>query len=255
MSVVVERRSPGDRIATTSLVVHQSDGLPPARSLPRNVNPAHVGQEMTKNGGLMRSVWKGQGLAMAGVMGRKSWADEWKRVGERRSWEDEGGREDGGVAIVERLGGSQGGGGRGLGEYSSGERGCVRMEDWGNNTWADENWGEDESMDDEQHAQNKQWKQNSEEDDEDEDEDESADERNTRLDKVMASMGLIELRRMTQAPFDMGCDAGLGMAVDVENVGEGEHGGEEHGGEGKGDCFAGMVEIESGVNVEFGKNY
>lgn len=241
MSVVVERKSPGDRIATTSLVVHQSGGSPPARSLPRNVNPAHVGQEMTKNGGLMRSVWKGQGLAMAGVMGRKSWADEWKRVGERRSWEDEGGREDGGVAIVERLGGGQGGRGRGHGEYSSGE-------DWGNNTWADENLGEDESMDDEQHAQNKQWKRNGEEDD-DEDDDESADERNTRLDKVIASMGLIELRRMAQAPFDMGCDAGLGMVV-VENVGGGEN-----GGEGEGDYFARTVEIESGVNVEFGKNY
>ncbi|RPB28132.1 hypothetical protein L211DRAFT_486886 [Terfezia boudieri ATCC MYA-4762] len=80
-SAVVEKNSLANHMSTASLAVHNRAGVPPVLGLPEKMTPARLGQKATKNGGLMRSIWQGQGWAMAHEMGRERWIEGWKGVG------------------------------------------------------------------------------------------------------------------------------------------------------------------------------
>jgi len=202
VSVVVEKRSPGDRISTTKVIIHNDGGEPPALGLPRKVSPAHVGQEMAKNAGLMRAVWKGQGRAVAGSMGKQKWIEAWKGVARNYSDDGEDDGEDGGVDIQGQGDSEEGGQSEIVHGNDRGGNLEVDTEHWSDHAWTNEEWGgEDETMDDNDYAQD--WLEHSDGEDDGDDGDETADERDQRLDEVMARMGLIEIRRMTPDPFDV----------------------------------------------------
>ncbi|KAF8419219.1 hypothetical protein EV426DRAFT_702110 [Tirmania nivea] len=218
VSVVVDKKSLADRLSSASLVVHKAAGESPALALPRKVSRARVGQFMAKNGGLMRSIWRGQGWAMAEIMGRQRWMEGWKEAAGLYSMDDgEDGEEDGGVSITEPQASGEGSQARGIREHAGDEERSVETEHWSDYTWNDEAWVDmDESGDDEGDTPGYQ----SGEEYDEEDDDETVEERYKRLNEVMARMGLIELRRMTPGPFDATCDLGSRTIIDGQILDE-----------------------------------
>ncbi|KAF8454481.1 hypothetical protein BGX38DRAFT_1267762 [Terfezia claveryi] len=197
-SSVVEKKSLANRMSTASFAVHKSAGRLPVPGLPEKMTPARLGQMATKNGGLMRSIWQGQGWAMAQQMGREGWVKSWKEVGGGKHQEEF------------------------LEDRDIGPNDLDLEEHWTVYEWTDEDWdARGESMDGEAVTQNKQGEQTGVEDD-DEDDDETSDERDKRLEEVMAGMGLIELRRMVPGPFQFTGDEDCTPVADEDNLEAGD---------------------------------